>query len=158
MKEFAELAGVTQQAVYQRLNKSLTSFVVEMNGKKYLKIEALDAIGKAESNQDSRQIEQGFNNVEQGFNKVEGIIETLQITVETLREQLKTKDQQINELNKRLEQALNNMSQSHFIAAQAQKRLSDETAPTEEERPAENAQDPSPTKKKRFFERIFSNK
>lgn len=150
VKEFAEASGVTQQAVYQRLNKSLQSFVVEIEGKKYLKREALSNIQeKAEPKPVEQGIEQDSINVEQGLNKADGLIETLQKTVELLSEQLEVKDQQIHELNKRLEQALNNTSQSHFIAAQAQKSISGG------EHEADPATADSGSKEKGLFARLF---
>ena len=158
VKEFAEAAGVTQQAVYQRLNKSLTSFVVEINGKKYLKKEALANFYRGEPKPNSRPLEQDFNNVEQGFNKVEqGLIETLQTTIEVLQGQLETKDKQIHELNLRLEQALTLTSQSHFIAAQTQQQLSDGIHPQEEENPVQADPAAQEKKKKGLFSWLFGD-
>lgn len=45
--EFAEQAGVSKQAVYQRLNKSLKAYVKAVDGKKSIDIRALeDLYGK----------------------------------------------------------------------------------------------------------------
>lgn len=158
VKQFAEAAGVTQQAVYQRLNKSLTSFVVEVNGQKYLKREALANFERPEQKPNSRPLEQDFNKVEQGFNKVEqGLIDTLQQTITVLQAQLETKDKQISELNARLDQALQITSQSHFIAAQAQAQLTEATTPPAGESPAEAPQEAQEPQKKGFFSWLFRN-
>ena len=150
VKEYAEAAGVTQQAVYQRLNKGLTSFVVEVNGKKYLKRQALEALQeKAEFKPIQDKVEQDSSKVEQGFNNIDKVLETLSKTVDLLQGQLEIKDQQISELNKRLEQALNNTTQSHYIAAQAQKQLTSEEQPEVEPINTEEKQEKS------FFSWLF---
>lgn len=100
IKEFAEAAGITQQAVYQRLNKSLQSYVVVLSGKKHLRKEALSLFEKVEQPTDSSKVEQDSFKVEQG------LIDTLQTTITLLQDQLKTKDDQIAELNARLKEAL----------------------------------------------------
>lgn len=41
IKEYAEQKGCSTQAVYKKLSTSLQPYVVELQGKKYLKIEAL---------------------------------------------------------------------------------------------------------------------
>ena len=144
VKEYAEATGVSQQAVYQRLNKSLSSYVVEVEGKKYLRRQALEEQPKPETT----KAQQG--NIEQALNNVDKLVETLSKTVELLQGQLEAKDQQINELNKRLEQALDNTSQSHFIAAQAQKPLASEEQPDIEAEIREE-----PVHEKGFFSRLF---
>lgn len=100
IKEFAEAAGISQQAVYQRLNKSLQGYVVVLNGKKHLKQEALSLFEKETQSTDSSKVEQDSFKVEQG------LIDTLQTTITLLQDQLKTKDDQIAELNARLKEAL----------------------------------------------------
>lgn len=158
VKEYAEAAGVTQQAVYQRLNKGLSSFVVEVEGKKYLKRQALEAVQERQEFKPIKpSVEQDSSKVEQGFNKVDKLIDTLSKTVDLLQGQLEAKDQQISELNKRLEQALNNTSQSHFIAAQAQKSLTSgdqqEVDPVAAD--VENKAKGEPLHEKGFFARLF---
>ena len=44
--EFAEQAGVSKQAVYQRLNKSLKAYVKVVDGKKSIDIRALEDLNK----------------------------------------------------------------------------------------------------------------
>jgi len=87
VKEFAELNGTTQQAVYKRLNSTLKEYVIIANGKKYIKANALNDL--AQKHAFSAEEYQPFNNVEQQFNN------TLNDTIETLKEQLEEKDKQI---------------------------------------------------------------
>ncbi len=153
VKEYAEAAGVSQQAVYQRLNKGLSSFVVEVKGQKFIKRQALE---EAQGQKDSSKVEQDSSKdsskVEQGLNNVDKLLETLSQTVTLLQGQLEVKDQQISELNKRLEQALNNTSQSHYIAAQAQHKQIAEPEP--EEFTPDNAEEEK-QQPRSFFARIF---
>lgn len=152
VKEYAEAVGVSQQAVYQRLNKGLSSFVVEVNGQKFIKRQALE---EAHAQKDSSKVEQDSSKdsskVEQGLNNVDKLLETLAQTVTLLQGQLEVKDQQISELNKRLEQALTNTSQSHYIAAQAQQKQ------IPEPEPEDFTQDGTEEKEqpRSFFARIF---
>lgn len=153
VKEYAEAVGVSQQAVYQRLNKGLSSFVVEVKGQKFIKRQALE---EAQVQKDSSKVEQDSSKdsikIEQGLNNVDKLLETLSQTVTLLQGQLEVKDQQISELNKRLEQALNNTSQSHYIAAQAQHKQISEPEPEEftPDSAEEEKQQP-----RSFFARIF---
>lgn len=144
VKEYAEAAGVTQQAVYKRLNKGLAKFVVEVEGQKYIKAEALSELEpKAD-----RQPETGKQ--AQTESDVSKLVDTLTRTIEILQEQLSIKDSQIKDLNDRLEQALNNTAQSHYIAAQAQVQALESGEATEETEATT-----APEVKKGFFKRLF---
>ena len=153
VKEYAEAVGVSQQAVYQRLNKGLSSFVVEVKGQKFIKRQALE---EAQAQKDSSKVEQDStkdsSKVDQGLNNVDKLLETLSQTVTLLQGQLEVKDQQISELNKRLEQALNNTSQSHYIAAQAQQKQISEPEPEDF---APDSAEEEKQQPRSFFARIF---
>ena len=88
VKEYAEAVGVSQQAVYQRLNKGLSSFVVEVKGQKFIKRQALE---EAQGQKDSSKVEQDSikdsSKVEQGLNNVDKLLETLSQTVTLLQGQ-----------------------------------------------------------------------
>lgn len=128
IKDMAEMAGVTQQAIYKRLNSTLSEFVKQVGKRKYINIAALEHIESTQKNQplnnDSTKVEQPLNNVE--------LIETVNKTIELLQKQLEvkdkqleakdrqieTKDKQIQSLNDSLDNALKNSSQSNFLLAQ----------------------------------------
>ena len=149
VKEYAEKAEVTQQAVYKRLTKGLAPFVVEVDGQKYIKQTALDELAARLQRTQNDKIE--ADREEESSPDSAKLLDTLNRTIEILQGQLAVKDEQIKDLNARLEQALNNTSQSHFIAAQAQtKALEGETHGEAEEAAT------SPAKaKKSIFARIF---
>lgn len=110
--EAAQLAGISTQAIYKRLNTTLNQYYKVIDGKKMLHI---NAIKEMTDNPDSKQ----------STNKpVDGDLTTiLQNTINVLTEQLAVKDEQIIQLNNRLEQALNVTGQQNYILAQ--KQLSD---------------------------------
>lgn len=134
--EFAERAGCSKQAVYQRLNKSLKKYVKVEKGKKCINIKALEDLY-------SKEVEQVFQgksqDVEQGLNKE---IQGMEQLVDVLKEQLKVKDKQIDELHNLLNQ------QQQLTAMNAKKvaELEDKLAKTLE--PDAEPQDEPKEKKK----------
>lgn len=89
IKEFAKRAGVSPQAIYQRIEKDLKPYFKEVDGKKTLDIKALDLfILKADDKHVDNEL-----------------IKTLQETLKLLSNQLEVKDKQIAELNERLSEA-----------------------------------------------------
>ena len=116
IKQFSEAAGVSQQAIYQRLNKSLQSYVVVIDNKKYLKREALSLFEQQEAKVENKAVEQDSFNIEQELFKA------LQDTIAMLQDQLKAKDQQIAELNERLRDALE-IQKANIVINAADKQL-----------------------------------
>lgn len=103
IKEFAEAAGVSKQAVYQRLTGTLKPYVSIKDGVKYLNIRALelyegdDAVKKLKKN----------NQEESNSVQVDSMIELL-------KRELDQKNKQIDELHKLLEQSQVNLSQAQY--------------------------------------------
>ena len=103
IKEFADIAGVSKQAVYQRLTGTLKPYVNIKDGVKYLNIRALelykgdDAVKKLKKN-----------------NQEESNIVQVDSMVELLKRELDEKNKQIDELHKLLEQSQVNLSQAQY--------------------------------------------
>ena len=103
IKEFAEAAGVSKQAVYQRLTGALKPYVSIRDGIKYVNIKALklykgdDAVKKLKKN-----------------NQEESNSVQVDLMVELLKRELDQKNKQIDELHKLLEQSQVNLSQAHY--------------------------------------------
>ena len=103
IKEFADAAGVSKQAVYQRLTGTLKPYVNIKDGVKYLNIRALelykgdDAVKKLKKN-----------------NQEESNIVQVDSMVELLKRELDEKNKQIDELHKLLEQSQVNLSQAQY--------------------------------------------
>lgn len=123
--QVAEKAGVTKQAVYQRLNKDLNKYVKVIDNKKMLNISVLNEF-------EVKPVEQA--NSQELNNDLTSTLNTLNNVVDTLKQQLKVKDDQIKDLNNRLKQALNNQSQDNYImmAQQQNKMLDTVTSPNED--------------------------
>ena len=90
IKDFAERAGVTQQAIYKRLTTSLTTFINIENGKKTINSKALELFKTNEN-----------NNVEQPLDK--SLTTLLNATITLLSGQIETKDKQISEKDIQIE-------------------------------------------------------
>lgn len=86
VSEFARRAGVSRQAIQQRLNTSLRGYVKIEQGKKLLNIKGLELFKGA-------SLAQGYD--KQNDNLAQGIIDTLQRTIDALQGQLDVKDQQL---------------------------------------------------------------
>lgn len=103
IKEFADIAGVSKQAVYQRLTGALKPYVSVKDGVKYLNIRALelykgdDAVKKLKKN-----------------NQEESNSVQVDLMVELLKRELDEKNKQIDELYKLLEQSQVNLSQAQY--------------------------------------------
>lgn len=96
IKDFANKAGVSPQAIYQRLDKDLKTYFKVIEGKKTLDIKGLGLFC--------------FKEVEQEIDKqlTSALQETLKVLtsqIEVKDKQLEVKDIQIAELNERLKEA-----------------------------------------------------
>lgn len=108
IKEFAKLAGVSTQAIYQRINKDLQSYCKEVDGKKTLDIAALELF-KVETIQERLQSD---------CKAVDNDLQSaLTETITVLREQLAIKDKQIEALTTALMNAQQSEQQAHALHA-----------------------------------------
>jgi hypothetical protein len=92
--EFAEERRISKQAVYKQLNNKLKPFVVEVDGKKYIKKEAFFADEANQNNQESQPNNQPFNQPNNQNN---------QPFQHFLEQQIAEKDKQIENLMRQLE-------------------------------------------------------
>lgn len=120
VKEFAERAGVSRQAIQQRLETSLAQYVkTNEQGKKTININALQLFGE----QGSKAKEQGTSEKskakEQG---TEALYTALLQTIEILQGQLATKDEQIRSLHIALEAAQQSATQAQALHAGTMQR------------------------------------
>lgn len=108
IKEFAELAGVSQQAIYKQLNNKLKTYLKVVDGKKSLEKSALELFKKQEN---SSTVEQQLINM--------------------LQTELNQKNEQIAQLQKLLDQE----QQLHAMARQELKLLEEKKQEPEVEVP-----------------------
>lgn len=97
IKEFAEKAGVSTQAIYARLAKDLQPYLKIENGKKSMSIEALTLFDTDEQQPD--------------------LSTDLQLALKCLQAQLETKDKQIAELTTALINEQHSAQQAHALHA-----------------------------------------
>lgn len=109
VSEYAEIKGISKQAVYKQLNNKLKNFVVEVENQKYIDRAVL-------SEEENTQNLPKFNNqklkVEQQFNNQ---IQPL------LEQQIKEKDRQIENLFKQIEQKDKQIETLQELLSQSQK-------------------------------------
>lgn len=105
IKQYAQIVGVSTQAVYKQLTTKLKEFVVVVDNKKYLDKAVLSANYQPTDNQVD-------NNVDNHCNQVDNPI--FEKTISLLEKQLEEKDKQINTLLeqvKTLQELLNQAQQ-----------------------------------------------
>lgn len=123
--DFAERAGVSKQAVYQRLNKSLKAYVKVIDGKKSINIRALeDLYGKDDCSSVEQDIQGEFKGVEQGIEEEkEG--QLINKLIDTLQEELKSKDEQIREKDLQIKELHNLLDQQQKLTAMDRQRITE---------------------------------
>ena len=107
ISEYANIKGISKQAVYQQLNKKLKDFVQVVDNQKFISIQALD---ESELKRLEQPLEQEFNQVEQPIEQA------------FLISQLEEKDRQIDRLMKQIENLQELLNQSQRLQA-ADKQL-----------------------------------
>ena len=174
VKEFAQAAGVSEQAIYKRLNNQndkLNNHLIIVEGKKRLYKAAVQLFTQPVE----QPVEQPLNQVEQP--SVEGLqqlIDTQAAEIESLQAQLQAKDQQISFLQAHIDKqqqtidsltaALTAAQTLQAMEKQERLQLTDQGAgldPTpggdQSQGETEGATAPEPVKRK-LWERIFKRK
>lgn len=159
IKEFAELAGVSRQAIQQRLETSLAEFVkANEQGKKTISTKALQLFGSQKSKANEQGTEEKCKaNEQESKAKKQGTNEdilysALLQTVEILQGQLAAKDRQIEALYNALENAQRAATQAQQLHAGTMQR---ELLEAQTEPPAAPQPTPPPEQKQKrgFFSR-----
>lgn len=121
--EFAERAGVSKQAVYQRLNKSLKAYLKDVDGKKSIDIKALeDLYGKGGCSRLEQVFQGKIQGVEQG-NEEEKEGQLINKLIDILQEDLKSKDEQLAEKDRQIKELHNLLDQQQQLAAMDRKKI-----------------------------------
>ena len=150
ISQYAEIKGISKQAVYKKLNNQLKDSLILIDNKKCLKIEVLDEVERQELN----QVEQPLNQVEQPLNNqfkplFEKELEEKNNTIKSLLKQIET----LQEQNSRLTELLGN---SQYLLAAEQKIALEPTQPPQEikEEPIEITPSAEPKETKGFLGRL----
>ena len=102
ISKYAEIKGITKQAVYKQLNNKLKPFLIVVESRKYIDISALSDEERKKLNEVEQPIEQPLNNQIQPF--LESQIAEKDRTIESLLRQVESLHQQ----NERLTELLHN--------------------------------------------------
>ena len=118
VSQYAEIKGISKQAVYKKLNNQLKDSLILVDNKKCLKMSVLDEVEKQKLN----QVEQPLNQVEQQLNNpfqplFEKELEEKNKTIESLLRQIEN----LQEQNSRLTKLLSNSQ--YLLAAEQQKAI-----------------------------------
>ena len=98
ISKFAEMANVTRQAVYRRIDKDLKEFVVEENGVKKISVNALQLFNSA--SEQKEMISNENVDIVKIVSKIDESLKIVQIVDKTLH----NKDKQIESLLKIIEE------------------------------------------------------
>ena len=120
IKDFAERAGVSQQAIYKQVERKLNNYVKMVENQKMIDIRALQEVYGVEVEQ---PIQPNFDS----------ILSQNQQMIDMLKEQLEAKDKQIESLQKLLdqEQHLNAMNHEKILLLESKLEEPNEVDPKE---------------------------
>lgn len=180
VKEFAAAAGVTEQAVYKQLNGKLSTFSTRLNGKKVIKIEALQEYGFNQIQPEIQLFKPDIQLFQPKFNQElsekeaeivrlkeqiqQQKVDDLSRQVEELKEQIREKNNQIGSLHDLLRESQEALSRQQQLAALQEQRILQLTASEPEaaatvdpEEPEEDqtAAEQAAGEKKGFFRKIL---
>lgn len=136
--EFAKIKKVSPQAVYKRLNNTLKQYVVKVEGRTMLDVEALsfgDFQPTVKQQNHSFQPQKGFNNstveaenhqLKERVSELLGVVDELKKELDGARATIARKDEQLEQLTARLLSITENQQEllrnSQILQAQAQQK------------------------------------
>ena len=152
--EYAEIKGISKQAVYKQLNNKLNNYVETVEGKKCLKISILEENIQPSSTKVEQPIQPVSTEVEQPIQPFwEAQIKEKDKTIDSLLRQIEA----LQEQNTRLTELLHN---SQVLLAVEKQALIQEHASTHTEEPehrteTQSQDKPTEQKKHGFIYRLF---
>lgn len=138
VKEFAQRAGISVQAVYKGLNNRLNQYVKLVDSQKMLDIRALQDIYGIE-------VEQPMQPELSTDSTNDIVLDTLLKQIEVLKSELDVKNEQIKEKDKQLSDTLKVLSQAQHLQAVAESKIK----LLEEEKVVEPAPESEPEREKK---------
>ena len=126
VSEYAEIKGISKQAVYQQLNKQLKEFLILVNGKKCVNISILTA----DELEKLKLLKQPVDKVKQvELNQLQALLENQLAEKDKVIESLLKQNEALQEQNTRLTELLHN---SQVLLAAEKQLLIQEPSQTEE--------------------------
>lgn len=130
VSEYAEIKGISKQAVYQQLNKQLKEFLILVNGKKCVNISILTADELEKLKLLKQPVEQPVDKVKQvELNQLQALLENQLAEKDKVIESLLKQNEALQEQNTRLTELLHN---SQVLLAAEKQLLIQEPSQTEE--------------------------
>jgi hypothetical protein len=133
VSQYAEIKGISKQAVYKQLNGKLKEFLIVVDNQKFIDLNALNEVEKERLNNIEQPVEQQLNNSFQLF----------------FEKQIEEKDKQIESLLNQIDQLQNQNTKLTDLLKNSQVLLAVEKKVMLEE-PTENQKE----KKKSLFSRL----
>jgi hypothetical protein len=152
VKEFAQRAGKSVQAIYKGLNNRLNQYVKLVDNQKMLDIRALQEVYGIEVEQPI-QPELTINSTEDSTKDV--VIDTLLEQIEILKNELDVKNEQIREKDKQLSDTLKALNQAQYLQATAESKVKLLEEKQEEEKAVEPAPESEPEQEKKKWWHFF---
>lgn len=120
VKEFAQRAGKSVQAIYKGLNNRLNQYVKLVDNQKMLDIRALQEVYGIDVEQPIKP-ELSTDSTEDSTNDI--VIDTLLEQIEILRNELDVKNEQIKEKDKQISDTLRALDQAQQLQAMAESKV-----------------------------------
>lgn len=152
VKEFAQRAGISVQAVYKGLNNRLSQYVKLVDNQKMLDIRALQEVYGIEVEQ-PMQPKLSTDSTEDSTNDI--VIDTLLKQIEILKNELDVKNEQIREKDKQLSDTLKALNQAQHLQAVAESKIKLLEEKQEEEKVVEPAPISEPEQEKKKWWKFF---
>lgn len=125
VSQYAEIKGISKQAVYKQLNGKLKEFLIVVDNQKFIDLNALNEVEKERLNNIEQPVEQQLNNSFQLF--FEKQIEEKDKQIESLLNQI----DQLQDQNTKLTDLLKN---SQLLLAVEKKVMLEETTENQKEK------------------------
>lgn len=125
VSQYAEIKGISKQAVYKQLNGKLKEFLIVVDNQKFIDLNALNEVEKERLNNIEQPVEQQFNNSFQLF--FEKQIEEKDKQIESLLNQI----DQLQDQNTKLTDLLKN---SQLLLAVEKKVMLEENTENQKEK------------------------
>lgn len=152
VKEFAQRAGKSVQAIYKGLNNRLNQYVKLVDNQKMLDIRALQEVYGIDVEQPI-QPELTTNSTEDSTKDI--VIDTLLEQIEILKNELDVKNEQIREKDKQLSDTLKALNQAQHLQAVAESKVKLLEEKQEEEKVVEQALELEPEQEKKKWWHFF---
>lgn len=160
IKEYAEAASISHQAVYKQLQTRLQEYKIEVENQTYIDAKSLEKFYGGEVATEVVQVAQQEVEYKSKCEAAEKQLESQEEMIDFLKKEIQEKNKQIENLSLRLQEAIKSVDQEqqlHLVTQQKllliEKQEEEEKAAAEEEEKAAAAA--AEEKKKSWFNKMF---